>query len=257
MSTSIYYFTGTGNSLHVARTVAEKLGDAKVINIARVKGDTIEDKSEMVGIIFPVFYGNPPNIVKDFAAKLRTTPETYVFCIATCGGSAWNTLGTLDRILAKNGGRLDAGFVLVMPDSAYIGINLVTPLDEREESLKAAENVLGEIIDSLKNKPEQKFGYNPVTNALGGASSTFADKIYRLPKKFKTTDKCNGCGICEKICPVGNITRVDKKVTWGNNCTHCLACFHWCPQTAIEIGNKSRNIARYHHPDIKVSDLMK
>ncbi len=257
MATSIYYFTGTGNSLHVARAVAEKLGDAKVINIARVKGDIIEDKSDTVGIVFPVFYGNPPNIVKDFAAKLRTAPGAYVFGIATCGGSAWNSLGTLDRILAKNGGRLAMGFALVMPDSAYIGINLVTPPGERDDVLKASEQGLDGIIESLKKKQEQKFGYNPVTNALGGASSTFADKIYRLPKRFKTTDKCNACGICEKICPVGNITRDGKMVTWGNKCTHCLACFHWCPQTAIEIGNKSGNIARYHHPDIKVSDLLK
>ena len=259
MSTSIYYFTGTGNSLHVARAVAEKLGDSKVISIARLKGDTIEDKSDTVGIIFPVFYGNPPNIVKDFAARLRPAPEAYIFGIATCGGAAGNSLHTLRQILAKNGGNLSAGFQLVMPDNAYVGMNLITPPEEREEALKASEIELSRIIDTLKKRggQESKFGYSIAADIMGIAGSTFATHLYRLPKRFRATDKCNGCGICEKICPSGNITRADKKVTWGNNCTHCLACFHWCPRTAIEIGSKTGNIARYHHPDVKVSDMMK
>ena len=87
-------------------------------------------------------------------------------------------------------------------------------------------------------------------------SSTFAADLYRLPRRFNATDKCNGCGMCEKICPVGNIKQANKKVTWGDHCTHCLACFHWCPQTAIEIGKKSANIARYHHPDIILKDMI-
>jgi ferredoxin len=259
MSTSIYYFTGTGNSLHAARTVAEQLGDSKVINIARSGPGIIEDPSDTVGIVFPVFYGNPPNIVKDFAARLKPAPNAYVFSIATCGGLAGNSLHTLSQILAKNGGRLSAGFTLVMPDNAYVGMNLVTPLEEREEALKESENELNKIIDALRKRehPGQKFSYSISGGIMGFGGSTFATHLYRLPKRFKATDKCTGCGICKKICPVGNITQVDKKVTWDNKCTHCLACFHWCPQTAIEIGGKSASIARYHHPAIKVGDLIK
>ncbi|WP_148266639.1 flavodoxin family protein [Methanocella arvoryzae] len=35
MAATIYYFTGTGNSLYVARTVAQKLGDCKLVNMAK------------------------------------------------------------------------------------------------------------------------------------------------------------------------------------------------------------------------------
>ncbi len=259
MATSIYYFSGTGNSLHVARTIAEQLGESKVINIARLKLDIIEDKSDVVGIVFPVFYMDAPNIVKDFVKKLRLNPKAYVFSIATCGGRSGNSLQTLDKILKINGGHLSAGFTLKTVDNAYIGIDLVTPLEEREKVLKASDEELTTIIEILKKRETHvpKLNYSIGSGIGGGMSSTFATHLYRLPRRFNVTDKCTGCGICQKLCPVGNIKQVDKKVTWGNNCTQCLACFHWCPQAAIEIGKKSGNIARYHHPAIKVNDLIK
>lgn len=259
MATSIYYFSGTGNSLHVARTIAEQLGDSKVINIAWLKPDVIEDKNDTVGIVFPVFYLDAPNIVKDFVKKLRLDPNAYVFSIATCGGQSGNSFQTLDKILKVKGGHLSAGFTLKTVDNAYIGMNLVTPLENREKILKASDEELTKIIEILnkREKHKLKLNYNIVSGIEGGMSSTFATHLYGLPRRFNVTDKCTGCGICQKLCPVGNIKQVDKKVTWGDNCTQCLACFHWCPQAAIEIGKKSGNIARYHHPAIKVNDLIK
>jgi len=260
LSTSIYYFTGTGNSLHVARTVAEQLGGSKVLNILRQKGQgMIEDQSDTVGIVFPVFYMNMPLIVQDFIKKLKLDPKAYVFGISTCGGRSGNSLQMLDKLLQANGAYLSAGFTLKMVDNAYIGMDLVTPLKERGQVQKASEDGLSKIIGAIKNREtsEQKFNYSITSGLMGGMSSTFAAGLYRLPRRFNVTEKCTRCGICAKICPVGNVRQIDKKVTWGNQCTHCLACFHWCPQAAIEIGKNSANIARYHHPAIKISDMMK
>ena len=153
MSTSIYYFTGTGNSLHVARTIAEQLGESKVINILRQNGQgMIEDKSDTVGIVFPVFYMNMPVIVQDFVKKLRPDPNAYVFGIATCGGQSGNSIPMLDKLLQANGVRLSAGFTLKMVDNAYIGIDLVTPQNERDQVQKASEDSLSKIIDKLKKR---------------------------------------------------------------------------------------------------------
>ncbi len=260
MSTSIYYFTGTGNSLHAAKTIADALGDARVINIARQKGrEVIEDKSDTIGIVFPVYYYKLPKIVHEFMKKLRLDPHAYVFAVATCGGSVGNSLSEMDGLLGKNGGHLSAGFELLMPDNAYIGMDLVTPLDERAGILQASEERLRSIIGVVKTRQNVPFipGSGILSVITGSMGSGFAMHIYRLPKRFKATEKCNGCGICEKICPVGNITRNGKKVIWSNKCIQCLACFHWCPQTAIEIGGKSAKVPRYHHPKIALDDMLK
>jgi len=74
---------------------------------------------------------------------------------------------------------------------------------------------------------------------------------------FISNEKCDGCGICKKICPVDNIEIVDNKPSWSNHCEGCFACFHWCPKEAIQFGNTNMNIKQYHHPEAKIVDIMK
>jgi NAD-dependent dihydropyrimidine dehydrogenase PreA subunit/bacterioferritin-associated ferredoxin len=47
-------------------------------------------------------------------------------------------------------------------------------------------------------------------------------------------DKCNGCNICESVCPVLAITRVNRKaVVDVPRCSGCAACEQRCPTYAI------------------------
>jgi NAD-dependent dihydropyrimidine dehydrogenase PreA subunit len=44
----------------------------------------------------------------------------------------------------------------------------------------------------------------------------------------------------------------------GPHCTWCLSCVHFCPQQAVEVNGKAVSKAfQYHHPDIKLKDLIK
>ena len=142
MTKTIYYFSATGNSLHVARTIAEQLGECNIINIAKVKDDiTIEDMSDAVGIVFPIFYRNMPNIVRDFVKKLRLDPAAYIFSVATYGEQDGGTFQSLDALLVKKGVRLSAGFTLKMPGNAYIGKNFITPPEKRDALLKTSDEL--------------------------------------------------------------------------------------------------------------------
>ena len=57
--------------------------------------------------------------------------------------------------------------------------------------------------------------------------------------------KCIGCGKCEKLCPMNNITLPNGRPVWGDNCTQCMACICYCPTEAIEYGKKSLGKPRY------------
>jgi len=35
----------------------------------------------------------------------------------------------------------------------------------------------------------------------------------------------------------------------------CLACIQWCPAEAIQYGKNTAAKKRYHHPEIKLSDM--
>ncbi len=52
----------------------------------------------------------------------------------------------------------------------------------------------------------------------------------------RATDRCTGCGTCERSCPVGAITIVDKRahMDWSK-CIRCYCCHEVCPENAVEL----------------------
>jgi len=44
--------------------------------------------------------------------------------------------------------------------------------------------------------------------------------------------KCKKCGLCVKLCPVGNIVMKDYP-EHQNRCQVCFRCYAYCPREAI------------------------
>jgi len=120
MKTTVYYFTGTGNSLAAAEGLSRALGDCEIVPIARARetGGTVKPGADRIGIVCPVYFFGLPALVADFAARLNPGGVSYLFAVVTMGGSGGSAaLQQLDGILQKGpGGRgLDAGFMVRMP----------------------------------------------------------------------------------------------------------------------------------------------
>lgn len=258
MGKAIYYFSGTGNSYKLARDLALELSGTQLIPLARGQGYQLDASySDVVGIVFPVYAWGPPAAVMRFLEKVRIDPSTYVFAVCTSGGSPGGTLDIVQKELRKRGVTLSSGFSVTMP-SNYILWHGAQPEDRQKQIFAAASNRLSEIVSVVSEKRVA-----PVEKG-SPLSRLFLNCAYRLSvghfagadKKFTVDGNCNGCGICEKVCPVGNVKLTDGKPVWSHNCEACLACLQWCPEQAIQYGGKTADRARYHHPEVKVSDLM-
>jgi ferredoxin len=259
MKTNIYYFSGTGNSLAVARDLAKGLGDADLIPIPRVMHQhEITDNAEAVGIVFPVHFSDMPRYVKEFVNKLSFPGKPYIFGIATCGQKPGHSLFTLKSLLERKGTTLAAGFALVMPENYIAPLDLIEPASiqqQKNEDIKERIPALAAVITQRQiSAPEGTDSF--VWRILAGIISMYVTSVIRIPDQIHATDACNRCGICERICPTNNITVTKEAVTWNGRCIQCYACVHWCPQGAIEIGDRTAGKPRYHHPDIILKDMI-
>jgi len=49
---------------------------------------------------------------------------------------------------------------------------------------------------------------------------------------------------------------INEKPSWLHRCEQCLACLQWCPQEAIQYGEKTVKYPRYHHPEVVLKDIL-
>ena len=119
MKTDLYFFTGTGNSLWTARTLASELGNTEIIPMIRVAGKAVQSRADAIGIIFPVHIWGLPQRVIDFINALAVDPSKYYFALAVNAGQVAATLLQMNKLMKSRGLSLSAGFDIVMP-SNYI-----------------------------------------------------------------------------------------------------------------------------------------
>lgn len=258
MSTVIFYFTGTGNCLKVARDLAKELGGADIIAIPKVINQQVDLAAERVGIVYPVYMFGMPLIVEKFITKLKADKDKYIFAIATFGGMAADTLGQNARLLKAQGLKLSAGFGIRMPGN-YTPLYGALPLEKQQVMFIQEKEKIKQIAKIVSEKKENKLERGDFfTNFLfsGMLYKKMSRKIPLLDKDFWANEKCTSCGICVRVCPVNNIKLSDGKPIWLHKCEQCFACLHWCPEEAIQYTKKTLGRKRYRNPEIKLEDLI-
>ncbi len=262
MTTTLYYFSGTGNSLKAAYDLAAQLGDAKVVSLAKAMQGNIDTSADRIGIVFPVYMWGLPLIVAEFVNAMPVNKGAYIFAVATYGGMPCGTLVQLADSLKARGMELASGFGVQMPGNytpLYGAIAEKKQLKMFQKWNKRIAEIAGIVREGKKRPPEKNFF---LLNWLfsGILYKKMSPQIPEMDKGFWADDKCIGCGTCAKICPVQNISLEQaaekKKPAWHGKCEQCLACLQWCPQEAIQVGNKTAGRKRYHHPGITLKDMM-
>jgi len=121
----IYYYSGTGNSLHVARELQKRVQGVTLIPIVSLlEYDIIETKTETVGFVFPINLSTVPVIVRKFVRKLNLSSASYIFAVATRSGypGPCHPYIALQRILSQKYKMLNAYFMINMVDNSPTGL---------------------------------------------------------------------------------------------------------------------------------------
>lgn len=239
----IALYTGTGNTLYVAK----QFPGAQIYFIDDLLSGkkTLLDDMDKLGIFFPVYYGSYPPMVEKFVQNILgrrdNTKLEYLFVVNTAFKSNRVANYSLERVLFNNGLGLSYAASLRFP-SANLKHNK-KQLSEMK-TLAAAnqkEIQIENIVKETENREIKIPKYVPFAFFVNMIA-----KNRNTPSKqtgLTISEQCNGCGICAKICPMGNISIREGKASYGDCCTRCYACYHRCPEKAIVY--KKKTIGQY------------
>jgi len=240
----ILVFSGTGNSLAVARELQQHLGGELVPLegelLANPAGRVLQlHAGDRVVWVFPIYSWGVPPVVAHFIrrCKIKGAHEAHHFMVCTCGDDTGYADNLWRKLIGRRGWNPRGAFSVQMPNTYVLmkGFDVDSPEVAARKIAAMPARVAGVAAAIVR-------GYADSDMARGSMAWLKTAVVYPLfrrfcmsPRPFHVTDACTQCGLCARSCPMGNITMSPKPV-WGNSCALCLRCYHQCPVHAVAYG---------------------
>lgn len=258
----LYYLTGTGNSLAIAKDLAAGLGstagECELRSMTKSSGPI---EGDTVGLVFPVYFARPPVFVLEFIDNAVFGDVAYLFLVANGGGLFGTALKTLEAQLHRRGQTVEAGFLIGMPGNhpQVASIQRKAPQQHYAREKERIKEISGYVLAKVSRPMETNLG--PLGWIVSNVAFRRPNRLshaHRLDEALAVTDRCIGCGTCERVCRVGNIQLETStgKPQWQHRCINCAACYHHCPQGAIEFAAVKHQMKRYRHPEVSLEEIM-
>lgn len=236
------YFSGTGNTKYcMEKLLVEIDPSAEIISL---ENENVVEKIKENEVIFFGYltqFSNAPYFVREFIHQNKDIWKgKSVFCMVTMGAFSGDGAGCTARLFRKYGAKILGGLHIKMPDSVCDSKLLKKSLDENRALVRAADEKIKAVAMDIKNGKYPKDGITLWAHICGlmGQRLWYYGKTTNYTDKLKISDACTGCGLCEKECPMGNISIRDGKAVSMDRCTMCYRCISRCPNKAITLHGK-------------------
>lgn len=240
------FFSPTGNTRKAVVEIADVIARREGIAVREIDFTLPEVREEVrkfeAGelVIFgtPVYAGRIPNKILPAVQTLFEGNGALAVPVVTFGNRSFdNALIELRIELEQHGFHTVAGAAFV---AEHVFSNKLAAGRPDEKDLELIRRFAGDVaekIKSLEEGPLDGMAEIPAPAAVKGIEPVPA--YYRplqedgspanfLKAKPKTSDSCNDCGICARVCPMGSISPEDYRTVTGI-CIKCQACVKSCP----------------------------
>lgn len=246
----VFYFSGTGNSLYIARRLAKDTNE-QLVSIAECMLHnqyefTLKD-DEKIGYVYPVIACAPPDIVTDFMRKVRFHGYTdqYIYSVLNCAGTPEYTSRIMKETGEKSGYPVCGFYEVLMPGN-YITKKQHLPEEKVQQYLKECDAKIDAIECSIRKK-ERNYKKEKHSYLLSYGLHKLA--VLEKTEKFIFGDECVKCGKCADICSMCAISLKDGcYIRDEKRCAFCLACVNVCPTRALQVGKKTQGNPQYLNP---------
>lgn len=247
----VFYFTATGNSLYAARHFSES-----PVSIPQImRGTKRQFSDDTIGIVCPVYAGEPPKMVIQFLRE-STFQTKYFYFILTYGFDQSDAPEFTVRLAEEAGIHVDYVAAIQMVDN-YL------PMFDMDAEMALDKHVDQQLTDAVKAVADRVQGV-PEASEEGRrlhaqvAAMNRENPSFNNGSQITVSENCIGCGICEKVCPIDNFYIENKRAKRREDtCEFCLACAQNCPKKAIRLSIADKNPnARYRNPNISLQEII-
>ena len=196
-----------------------------------------------------IHFGEPGNLAylranlsKVLVDLIRSQSGTVFLtdCNTLYVGRRKNALDHLDAAYENGYNPFTTGCHIMIADGLKGTDEALVPIDgEYVKEAKIGRAIMdADIIISLTHfKGHEATGFGGALKNLGMGSGSRAGKMemHNAGKPFVHTDKCVGCGACQRNCAHGAITVLERKASIDTNkCVGCGRCIGACPVDAVD-----------------------
>jgi NAD-dependent dihydropyrimidine dehydrogenase PreA subunit/flavodoxin len=245
----VHYFTGTGNTAFAVKIISQQLIAAgHEVTLRQVKKDVLppDEVFDFHIVAFPVLSWAAPVIMKRYIRKIGRGNGTPMAILAINGsifykgkilkGYTGQALEQMEYILRQKKYNIlltaDASF----PDNWTQATN--PPGKEDSEFIfSQGETEVRRFTEKFLAREKELYRCGWFNRSWSWLVAGLFGRIgRRLMGKFYIADeRCTGCAICARACPVLTIHMDREKPWWGTRCEDCNRCINICPEQAVQV----------------------
>lgn len=246
----IIYFSATGNSKYVAQKIAEVINDETLdlFKLIKSRDFSVLNSEKPWVLVCPTYAWQIPHIIRNWLIHTPLNGNKKFYTVMTCGDSIGTAGKRIEKLCLKKGLEYCGCAKIVMPDNYLVMFNSPDESKAGKIISDSQQSIISTAETIRDGKPLVEQKYTAMDKINSSAVNLAFYSLSVTAKPFHATDKCVSCGICEKVCPLGNVSLKNGKPVWSDNCTHCMACICRCPEEAIEYGKKTKGKVRYKFP---------
>ena len=190
--------------------------------------------SDLVIFGTPVYAGRVPNVLLKYIHTVSGGEALAVPIVLFGNRNYDDALAELQSLLAEDG-------FLPVAAGAFVGEHSFSEILGAGRPDNADMEVAETFADDIYNKLCD--GFRPKKGELLNVGGEYPSKGYYQPRdrkgnpvdirkvKPKTSDSCNNCKLCVKVCPMGSIS-FDNVRDFTGICIKCGSCIKKCPMGA-------------------------
>jgi NAD-dependent dihydropyrimidine dehydrogenase PreA subunit len=249
----IYYFSGTGNALSAARSIAE-IAKEKGVEIVLISIDRLKkielpsaEGKRLIGFCYPTHGFNLPWIMLKFILRFPKGKSDF-FLLNTRAGMKMGRLRVrglsgiaqhLPLLILFLKGYKIKGLIPIDLPSNWISVH---PGLRPEVVSYLYDRCLKEIKAFTENLLERKSSFAlwyfiaiPIDLLIFPLTlGYFIYGRFFFSKTFIAGSDCNLCRLCEQRCPTESIIIRDNRPYWRFTCESCMRCINICPSKSIQ-----------------------